>query len=160
VQEILRAAGNPELPEGEIPFRLTVKGKAPWSWDDIRNNGAETDPHVNPQNGMADEGEPVGQAPVDLIKGKVYLIKEDGPDGYVGRGIMQDPNPAGYGKGFYGFALLDSPDDCRYGVFSSKDVIDATGCPDVEAAERSGGKFSVDPENPVTGGICHREFTL
>lgn len=40
VQQILRATGNPELPKGEITFRLHVEGAEDWSWADIKNNGA------------------------------------------------------------------------------------------------------------------------
>ncbi len=41
VQKILRATNDPELPQGEITFRLFVEGEDPSvSWADIRNNGA------------------------------------------------------------------------------------------------------------------------
>jgi hypothetical protein len=40
VQKILRDTNHPELPEGEITFRLHVEGKETWSWADIKNNGA------------------------------------------------------------------------------------------------------------------------
>lgn len=50
VQEVLRNTGHPELPEGEILFRLHVVGAHSWSWADIRNNGAVTSPSVNPHN--------------------------------------------------------------------------------------------------------------
>jgi hypothetical protein len=50
VQQILRATSHPELPEGEINFLLHVDGAESWSWADIRNNGAVTDPDVNPHN--------------------------------------------------------------------------------------------------------------
>jgi len=43
VQKILRATGHPELPRGEIQFLLRVAGEEPWSWADIRNNGAVSD---------------------------------------------------------------------------------------------------------------------
>ncbi len=50
VQEVLRNTGHPELPEGEIEFKLHVAGAQSWSWADIRNNGAVTTPSVNPHN--------------------------------------------------------------------------------------------------------------
>jgi len=54
VQAILRETGHPELPEGEIEFFLHVNGAAPWSWADIKNNGAVTEPGVNPWNERQD----------------------------------------------------------------------------------------------------------
>ncbi len=50
VQKILRATNHPELPAGEISFQLHVAGAASWSWADIQNNGAVTNPGVNPFN--------------------------------------------------------------------------------------------------------------
>ncbi len=50
VQKILRATAHPELPPGEIQFQLVVYGAESWSWAKIRNNGAETNPGVNPWN--------------------------------------------------------------------------------------------------------------
>ncbi len=51
VQKILRATNHPELPTtGEIGFQLHVDGAERWSWADIRNNGAVTNPGVNPWN--------------------------------------------------------------------------------------------------------------
>lgn len=50
VQKILRETGHAELPAGEISFLLHVKGAEPWSWADIRNNAAVTNPDVNPWN--------------------------------------------------------------------------------------------------------------
>lgn len=50
VQKILRATDHPELPDGEISFRLYVAGKEAWSWADIRNNGAVVVPGLNPWN--------------------------------------------------------------------------------------------------------------
>lgn len=44
VQKILRDTGHPELPQGEISFHLHVDGAEAWSWADIRNNGAVTNP--------------------------------------------------------------------------------------------------------------------
>jgi hypothetical protein len=50
VQMLLQEIGHPELPEGEIQFLLHVDGAEPWSWADIRNNGAVDKPDVNPWN--------------------------------------------------------------------------------------------------------------
>jgi hypothetical protein len=50
VQKILRDTNHPELPKGEIQFLLHVEGAESWSWADIRNNGAVTNPGVNPWN--------------------------------------------------------------------------------------------------------------
>ena len=50
VQQILRATNHPELPQGEIKFLLRVEGAELWSWAEIRNNGAVTNPGVNPWN--------------------------------------------------------------------------------------------------------------
>lgn len=55
VQQILRETNHPELPAGEIQFTLQVNGAEPWSWADIRNNGAVTNPGVNPWNEMQDK---------------------------------------------------------------------------------------------------------
>jgi len=54
VQTILRATNHPELPEGEISFRLHVDGAEAWSWADISNNGAVEKPNVNPWNERQD----------------------------------------------------------------------------------------------------------
>lgn len=50
VQQILRTTGDVELPAGEIEFVLSVEGTAAWSFTQIRNNGAVTNPSVNPWN--------------------------------------------------------------------------------------------------------------
>lgn len=50
VQKILRETNHPELPVDEIQFHLHVDGATPWSWADIKNNGAVTNPGVNPWN--------------------------------------------------------------------------------------------------------------
>ena len=55
VQKILRATEHPELPEGEIQFRLFVQGAEPWSWADMRNNGAVEEPDINPHNEAQDK---------------------------------------------------------------------------------------------------------
>lgn len=47
VQQILRNTKHPELPEGEIRFNLHVDGAESWSWADIVNNGAVSNPSVN-----------------------------------------------------------------------------------------------------------------
>ena len=52
VQKILRDTGHLELPGGEVSFHLHVDGAEPWSWADIKNNGAVTNPGVNPHNEM------------------------------------------------------------------------------------------------------------
>jgi len=54
VQQVLRETHHPELPEGEIQFLLHVDGAESWSWADIRNNGAITEPSVNPWNERQD----------------------------------------------------------------------------------------------------------
>ena len=51
IQRILRVTEHPELPaEGEIKFHLHVDGAEPWSWADIKNNGAILVPSINPHN--------------------------------------------------------------------------------------------------------------
>lgn len=54
VQKLLRATNHPELPAGEITFSLNVQGAEDWSWADILNNGAITEPEVNPWNEAQD----------------------------------------------------------------------------------------------------------
>ena len=54
VQKTLRDTNHPELPEGEISFTLHVVGAEPWSWADIRNNGAIIVPSINPHNERQD----------------------------------------------------------------------------------------------------------
>ena len=55
IQELLRATGHPELPEGEIQFELRVAGAEPWSWAVIQNNGAVLNPTINPHNELMDK---------------------------------------------------------------------------------------------------------
>ena len=55
VQDILRCTLHPELPAGEIEFTLHVKGAEAWSWADIRNNSAVTEPQINPWNEAQDK---------------------------------------------------------------------------------------------------------
>jgi hypothetical protein len=50
VQSILRETGHHELPTGEITFHLHVEGAESWSWADIVNNGAVSEPSVDPWN--------------------------------------------------------------------------------------------------------------
>jgi flagellar biosynthesis/type III secretory pathway protein FliH len=54
IQQILRDTGDPELPTGEIRFSIHVEGEEPWDWADIENNGAVTNPDVNPWNESQD----------------------------------------------------------------------------------------------------------
>ena len=54
VQQILRETNHPESPAGEISFHLHVDGAEKWSWADIKNNGAVTNPGVNPWNEVQD----------------------------------------------------------------------------------------------------------
>jgi hypothetical protein len=55
VQAILRETNHPELPAGEITFVLHVDGAETWSWAEICNNGAVTNPVVNPWNEKQEE---------------------------------------------------------------------------------------------------------
>jgi len=55
VQAILRETNHPELPKGEIQFSLHVDGAESWSWADIRNNGAVSEPGANPWNEAQDK---------------------------------------------------------------------------------------------------------
>ena len=55
IQQLLRETGHPELPVGEIQFEIHITGIDPsWSWADIRNNGACTEPNVNPHDEAMD----------------------------------------------------------------------------------------------------------
>lgn len=54
VQKVLRETNHPELPKGEISFHLHVDGDRSWSWADIKNNGAVTEPSINPHNERQD----------------------------------------------------------------------------------------------------------
>ena len=54
IQAILRETEHPELPEGEIKFFIRVTGAEAWSWAEIVNNGAITNPSVNPHNESMD----------------------------------------------------------------------------------------------------------
>jgi hypothetical protein len=50
IQKVIRSTKHPELPEGEIKFKIHIEGKADWSWADIENNGAVTNPGINQFN--------------------------------------------------------------------------------------------------------------
>ena len=55
VQTLLRNTKHPELPDGEIIFHLAVDGEnATSSWANIENNGAVTEPGLNPHNELQD----------------------------------------------------------------------------------------------------------
>ena len=54
VQAILRETAHPELPAGEIKFRLFVHGAEEWSFARIENNGDVPNPDVNPHNEAMD----------------------------------------------------------------------------------------------------------
>lgn len=54
VQAILRETNHPELPEDKIVFHLHVDGVESWSWANIRNNEAVTNPRINPWNESQD----------------------------------------------------------------------------------------------------------
>jgi len=54
IQQLLAETNHPELPHGEIQFTLHVQGSNPWSWADIRNNGAVTNPDINQWNEQQD----------------------------------------------------------------------------------------------------------
>lgn len=55
IQKILKETMHPELPEGEISFKLHVEGAEDWSWADIENNGAVKEPDINPWNENQDK---------------------------------------------------------------------------------------------------------
>ncbi len=54
VQKILRDTEHPELPEDEIQFSLHINGTSLMSWAKIRNNGAISEPSINPHNEAQD----------------------------------------------------------------------------------------------------------
>ena len=60
VHKILRDTEHPELPPRGTPisFHLHVNGAEAWSWADIHNNEAVTNPGVNPWNEMQDKRVP------------------------------------------------------------------------------------------------------
>ncbi len=55
VQRILRDTNHPELPDGEIRFKLHVDGAQAYSWADIWNNGDVPNPTANPHNERQDK---------------------------------------------------------------------------------------------------------
>ena len=55
IQKILKETNHSELPVGEIEFQIHIKGKEDWSWAVIRNNGAVTNPSINPWNEAQDK---------------------------------------------------------------------------------------------------------
>jgi len=55
VQAVLRETNHPELPQGEIQFRLHVDGAEPWSWAEIQNNEAVPNAGVNLWNEIQDK---------------------------------------------------------------------------------------------------------
>ena len=55
VQEIIQNTNHPELPDGEVSFLLHIDGAESWSWADIKNNDAVTNPSVNPHNEAQDQ---------------------------------------------------------------------------------------------------------
>ena len=61
VQKILQDTAHPELPSGEVTFHLHVEGAEAWSWADIKNNGAVTQPMVNPWNDVQDKSQQRGE---------------------------------------------------------------------------------------------------
>lgn len=63
VQRILKDTAHPELPRGEIQFRLHVDGVCTLSWADIRNNGAVKNPSVNQWNESQGVAKPVKEQP-------------------------------------------------------------------------------------------------
>jgi len=81
VQKILRDTGHPELPVGEIQFKLYVHGRYQWSWADIQNNGAVPVPSVNPWNETQDKGTPAedryGREPDKVKSNETDKLKYD-----------------------------------------------------------------------------------
>jgi arginine utilization protein RocB len=54
VEKILRNTNHPELPDGDINFKLHVEGAEDWSWVNIQNNKSVSNPSVNPWNERQD----------------------------------------------------------------------------------------------------------
>ena len=80
VQKILRATNHPELPtDREISFALHVDGAESWSWADILNNGAVTEPGMNPHNElMASIPEEEGRGLIERAKELSKASNDDG----------------------------------------------------------------------------------
>lgn len=55
IQQILRETNHPELPKGEIYFKIHVEGINGYSWADIKNNGDCLDPSINLHNEAQDK---------------------------------------------------------------------------------------------------------
>jgi len=54
IQKILRDTNHPELPEGEIKFRIHIEGAKPWQWAYIYNNSGALAAGINPHNEAMD----------------------------------------------------------------------------------------------------------
>jgi len=54
VEKILRDTNHPELPDGDINFKLHVEGAEDWSWANIQNNKSVSNPSVNEWNERQD----------------------------------------------------------------------------------------------------------
>jgi len=55
IQKILRETNHPELPEGEIKFRIHIYGELfSLSYANIENNGGVLNPTINPHNEAQD----------------------------------------------------------------------------------------------------------
>ena len=70
VQRLLRQTNHPELPLGEISFELRVGGAESWSWAHIKNNGAVTEPGINPWNELQDAAkcQPLNEAIARILR--------------------------------------------------------------------------------------------
>ena len=55
IQKILRNTAHPELPDTEIKFAIHIEGATRMSWAMIENNGAITNPSINPHNEAQDK---------------------------------------------------------------------------------------------------------
>lgn len=55
IQKIIRETNHPELPMGEIRFKIHIEGGHYLSWANIENNGAVLSPGVNPHNERQDK---------------------------------------------------------------------------------------------------------
>ena len=55
IQKILRDTNHPELSSDEICFHIHIDGAEAWSWADIENNGAISEPSINPHNERQDK---------------------------------------------------------------------------------------------------------
>lgn len=77
VQAALRATNHPELPKGEIRFKLRVEGAEEWSWAEIVNNGAVARPGVNPWNEMLDTANAAGEVRRNAVTSTGLLAVSD-----------------------------------------------------------------------------------